>query len=176
MAATLEMFVQSVGLRCAGCRMFPMNHRIKSLQAIVARVIRRKRAPSRHLGRPVHWNVQYRLKKKLLIAPQAYAIVLTNNSLAMPCPGQSQSRQFSTSRSIVVFTQPTSPKRTNCQLVLPRVLRLEATCTCVMLVSPGKSVGVSDSSNGITRKGSLSLISSKHVRLFIILAGSCVPI
>src|SRR5260370_9280619 len=94
-------------------------------------------------------------------------MVLKSRSLAMFCPGQSQSRPFSTSRSMVVFKQPTSPNRTNCQIVLFRVFRLEATCPCVLLVSPAKGVGVGNSSVGITRKGSLSLIGSKHVRLFM---------
>src|SRR5215470_3544505 len=86
----------------------------------------------------------------------------------MPCPGQSQSRQFSTSRSIVVFTQPTSPNRTHCHIVLFRVIRLEATCPCVLLVTPGKGVGVGNASVGKTLKGSVALIGSKHVRLFMI--------
>src|SRR6266849_3535515 len=114
-------------------------------------------------------------------------MVLKSNSLAVPCAGQSQSRPLSTSRSMVVFTQPTSPKRTNCQIALPRVFRLEVAGTCVLFASPGKGVGVGKSIVGITRKGSLSLIGSKHVgdpvangqkptlmdvRLFMILAGS----
>ena len=82
--------------------------------------------------------------------------------------GQSWSRQFSTSRSMVVFKQPTSQKRTNCQIVLFRVFRLEATCTFILLVSFGKGVGVGNSRVSITRKGSLSLIGSKSVRLFMI--------
>jgi hypothetical protein len=61
-------------------------------------------------------------------------------------------------------------------MVLPRVFRLEATCPGVLLVSPGKGVGVGNSIVGITREGSLSLIGSKPVRLFMILAGSFVPI
>src|SRR5207247_3590204 len=116
------------------------KHRMRSLQAIAARVTRRKRAPSRALGGPSRWNVQYRLKTKLLSAPQTKASVLKSNSLAVPCPGQSQSRPLSTSRSMVVFTQPTSPKRTNCQIVLFRVFRVEMACTCILFASPGKGV------------------------------------
>ena len=37
---------------------------------------------------------------------------------------------------MVVFTQPTSPKRTNCQIVLPRVFSLEVARTCVLFASP----------------------------------------
>jgi len=53
---------------------------------------------------------------------------------------------------MAVFKQPTSPKRTNCQIVLFRVSRLEVACTFVLLVSPGKDVGVGNSIVGITRK------------------------
>src|SRR5258708_19191928 len=94
-------------------------------------------------------------------------MVLKSRSLAMFCVGQSWSRPFSTRRSMVVFKHPTSPKRKSCQMVLPRVFRLEATCPCVLLVSPGKGVGVGNSRGGITRKDSLSLIGSKYVRLFM---------
>ena len=48
--------------------------------------------------------------------------------------------------------------------------------TNVLFASPGKGVGVGNSIVGITRNGSLSLIGSKPVRLFMILAGSFVPI
>src|SRR6266487_1238220 len=95
-------------------------------------------------------------------------MVLKNRSLAVPCAGQSQSRPLSTSRSMMVFTQPTNAKRTNCQMVLPRVFRVEATCTWVLFASRGFGVGVGNASSvGITLKGSLSLIGSKYVRLFI---------
>src|SRR6266568_6111830 len=86
-------------------------------------------------------------------------MVLKNRSLAMLCVGQSWSRPLSTSRSIVVFKQPTSPKRTSCQIVLFRVFRLEATCPCVLLVSLDKGGGVGNSRAGITKKALfLSLI------------------
>src|SRR5260370_25320756 len=86
-------------------------------------------------------------------------MVLASNSLVMPCPGQRQSMQFSTSRSMVVFKQPTRPKRKSCQIVLFRVFRLEVTCTFVLLVSSGKGVGVGNSRVGITKKALfLSLI------------------
>src|SRR5207247_3971100 len=86
-------------------------------------------------------------------------MVLASNSLVMPCPGQSQSRPFSTSRSMVVFKQPTSSKRKSCQIVLFRVFRLEVTCTFVLLVSSSKGVGVGNSRVGITKKALfLSLI------------------
>src|SRR5260370_1701367 len=61
-------------------------------------------------------------------------------------------------------------------MVLPRVFRLEGACTWVLFASPGKGVVASNSIVGITRKGSLSLIGSKPVRLFMVLAGSFVPI
>src|SRR5215471_7630765 len=86
-------------------------------------------------------------------------MVLKSNSLAMFCPGQSQSRQFSTRRSMVVFKHPTSANRTNCQIVLFRIIRLEATCTFVLLVSPGICASFGNSRVGITKLSSIVMLT-----------------
>src|SRR5215469_8089735 len=85
-------------------------------------------------------------------------MVLASNSLGMPCPGQSQSRLFRTSRSMVVFTQPNSPNRTNCHFVVFRVFRVETICAFEVLVSPGCGVSVANASVGITKKALFLLL------------------
>jgi hypothetical protein len=66
---------------------------------------------------------------------------------------------------MVVFKQPTIPKRKSCQIVLFRIFRLEAPCIFVLLVSRSFGVGVGNSRVGITRKGSLSLINRNTSRV-----------
>src|SRR5215469_16379358 len=86
-------------------------------------------------------------------------MVLKSRSPILFWVGQSQSRPLSTSRSMAVFKQPTSPNRTNCQIVLFRMVRLEATCPCVWLVSLGAGASFGNVSVGITKLSSIVMLT-----------------